>query len=98
MAQIKSDLGTRLDWVAVDHFNTGHLPKDLVARLEQQEIERVGKSLEGQTRLPFRMANEGERITGVFSGTTQLVYASPPQRRKAKIKLQQTSATIGVSG
>jgi type IV secretory pathway VirD2 relaxase len=24
MAQIETDLGTRLDWVAVDHFNTGH--------------------------------------------------------------------------
>ncbi|WP_454883456.1 relaxase/mobilization nuclease RlxS [Sphingomonas oryzagri] len=24
MAQVEEDLGTRLDWVAVDHFNTGH--------------------------------------------------------------------------
>lgn len=24
MAQVEADLGTRLDWVAVDHFNTGH--------------------------------------------------------------------------
>ncbi|WP_157220455.1 relaxase/mobilization nuclease RlxS [Flavisphingomonas formosensis] len=24
MAQLESDLGTRLDWVAVDHFNTAH--------------------------------------------------------------------------
>ncbi|MDG5487685.1 relaxase/mobilization nuclease RlxS [Sphingomonas sp. BGYR3] len=24
MAQVEQDLGTRLDWVAVDHFNTGH--------------------------------------------------------------------------
>jgi Protein of unknown function (DUF3363) len=44
----------------------------LTERGERQEIERVGKSLEGQTRLPFRVANEGERITGVFTGTTQL--------------------------
>ena len=48
-------------------------PKDLIARLERREIERAGKSLEGQTSLPFRIANEGERITGVFTGTTQLV-------------------------
>jgi type IV secretory pathway VirD2 relaxase len=47
--------------------------KDLIARLERREIERVGKSLEGQTRLPFRLANEGERVTGVFTRTTQLV-------------------------
>ncbi len=39
-------------------------PKDLIARLERREIERAGKSLEGQTRLPFHVANEGERITG----------------------------------
>src|SRR5690606_273627 len=24
MAQMEEDLGTRLEWVAVDHFNTGH--------------------------------------------------------------------------
>src|SRR3546814_2546097 len=24
MTQMEEDLGTKLDWVAVDHFNTGH--------------------------------------------------------------------------
>ena len=48
-------------------------PKDLVARMERQEIERVGKSLEERNTLPFRMATEGERITGVFTRTTHLV-------------------------
>jgi hypothetical protein len=48
-------------------------PKDLIARLERQEIEHIGKSLEGQTRLPFRVASEGERITGIFTGAKQLV-------------------------
>ena len=48
-------------------------PKDLVAHLERQEIERVGKSLEGKTQRPFRMANEGARVAGVFTGTTNLV-------------------------
>jgi hypothetical protein len=47
-------------------------PRDLIARLERQEIVREGKSLEGQTRLPFHVASEGERVTGVFTGTTQL--------------------------
>ena len=47
-------------------------PRDLVARLERQEIAREGKALEGQTRLPFHVASEGERVTGVFMGTTQL--------------------------
>ena len=48
-------------------------PKDLVTRLERQEIERVGRSLEDRAGVPFRMAAEGERITGVFTRTTQLV-------------------------
>jgi type IV secretory pathway VirD2 relaxase len=26
MQQMQEDLGTRLDWVAIDHFNTGHPP------------------------------------------------------------------------
>ena len=24
MQQMQEDLGTKLDWVAIDHFNTGH--------------------------------------------------------------------------
>jgi hypothetical protein len=32
MRQIEGDLGTRLDWVATDHFNTGHPHTHLVLR------------------------------------------------------------------
>jgi type IV secretory pathway VirD2 relaxase len=32
MAQVETDLGTRLDWVAVDHFNTGHPHSHVVVR------------------------------------------------------------------
>ena len=32
MAQMETDLGTRLDWVAVDHFNTGHPHSHVVIR------------------------------------------------------------------
>jgi type IV secretory pathway VirD2 relaxase len=32
MRQMKEDLGTRLDWVAVDHFNTGHPHSHVVVR------------------------------------------------------------------
>ncbi|MBT9471820.1 MAG: DUF3363 domain-containing protein [Pseudomonadota bacterium] len=32
MGQMQSDLGTRLDWVAVDHFNTGHPHSHVVVR------------------------------------------------------------------
>ncbi|WP_316167611.1 MULTISPECIES: relaxase/mobilization nuclease RlxS [unclassified Bradyrhizobium] len=32
MRQMEQDLGTRLDWVAADHFNTGHAHSHLVIR------------------------------------------------------------------
>lgn len=32
MAQMQQDLGTRLDWLAVDHFNTGHPHSHVVIR------------------------------------------------------------------
>src|SRR5882757_1736431 len=32
MRQVESDLGTRLDWVAADHFNTGHPHSHIVVR------------------------------------------------------------------
>ncbi|MCK1515610.1 relaxase/mobilization nuclease and DUF3363 domain-containing protein [Bradyrhizobium sp. 190] len=32
MRQMESDLGTRLDWVAADHFNTGHPHSHIVLR------------------------------------------------------------------
>jgi len=32
MAQMEKDLGTKLDWVAVDHFNTGHPHTHIVLR------------------------------------------------------------------
>ena len=32
MRQVQDDLGTKLDWVAVDHFNTGHPHSHVVIR------------------------------------------------------------------
>ena len=32
MARVEQDLGTRLDWVAVDHFNTGHPHTHIIVR------------------------------------------------------------------
>lgn len=58
-------------WRAID--GTFRAPKDLVARLERGEIERAGASLATSKNAPFRMKNEGERVSGVFTGTTNLV-------------------------
>ena len=48
-------------------------PKDLVARLERQEIEHVGKSLAAEKHALFRMKGEGDRVSGVYTGATNLV-------------------------
>src|SRR5260370_11887441 len=32
MKQMEADLGTRLDWIAVDHHNTGHPPTHIILR------------------------------------------------------------------
>ena len=32
MAQMEQDLGTRLDWVAIDHYNTGHPHSHIIVR------------------------------------------------------------------
>ena len=37
MAQMERDLGTRLDWVAVDHHNTGHPHTHIVIRGKDQD-------------------------------------------------------------
>ena len=47
-------------------------PKNLVARMERQELERVGKSLAVEKHAPFRMKGEGDRVSGVYTGTTNL--------------------------
>jgi type IV secretory pathway VirD2 relaxase len=39
MRQMEEDLGTRLDWVAVDHFNTGH-PHSHVAIRGRDELDK----------------------------------------------------------
>jgi type IV secretory pathway VirD2 relaxase len=41
MRQVEQDLGTRLDWVAVDHFNTGHPHSHVIVRGKDE----LGKDL-----------------------------------------------------
>ncbi|WP_246657147.1 DUF3363 domain-containing protein [Methylocystis sp. B8] len=53
--------------------NVIRAPGDLVSRLERSEIERVGKSMAANKHAPFKMKAEGERISGVFTGTTNLI-------------------------
>lgn len=41
MRQMEEDLGTRLDWVAVDHFNTGHPHSHVVLRGKDDRGENL---------------------------------------------------------
>lgn len=41
MSQMEEDLGTKLDWVAVDHFNTGHPHTHIVLRGKNDRAENL---------------------------------------------------------
>ncbi|MET3591801.1 type IV secretory pathway VirD2 relaxase [Mesorhizobium shonense] len=41
MAQMEEDLGTKLDWVAVDHFNTGHPHTHIIVRGKDDRDENL---------------------------------------------------------
>lgn len=41
MTQMQEDLGTRLDWVAVDHFNTGHPHTHIIVRGRDDRSENL---------------------------------------------------------
>ncbi|CDX13961.1 conserved hypothetical protein [Mesorhizobium plurifarium] len=41
MAQMEEDLGTKLDWVAVDHFNTGHPHTHVIIRGKDDRGENL---------------------------------------------------------
>jgi type IV secretory pathway VirD2 relaxase len=41
MARMEQDLGTRLDWVAIDHFNTGHPHVHIVVRGEDDRGQNL---------------------------------------------------------
>jgi len=53
--------------------NVIRAPGDLVSRLERSEIERVGTSMATNKHAPFKMKAEGERVSGVFIGTANLI-------------------------
>ncbi len=46
--------------------------RNLVATLQEREVARAGEELAAKKSLPFRMAADGETVTGAFTGTAQL--------------------------
>src|SRR3546814_7540113 len=41
MTQMEEDLGTKLEWVAVDHYNTGHPHSHIILRGKDDQIGRA---------------------------------------------------------
>ncbi|WP_425284492.1 hypothetical protein [Mesorhizobium muleiense] len=41
MAQMQEDFGTKIDWVAADHFNTGHPHSHVIVRGKDDRDENV---------------------------------------------------------
>jgi type IV secretory pathway VirD2 relaxase len=48
------------------------LPRNLVARLERQEVERVGQELAKARGMTFNHAKAGEYVSGTLAGSTDL--------------------------
>ena len=46
--------------------------RNLIATLREREVARAGEELAAKKSLPFRMAADGETVTGAFTGTAQL--------------------------
>ncbi len=47
--------------------------RNLLARLREREVARVGAEMAESKALPFRAATDGEKISGKFSGNVQLL-------------------------
>jgi len=70
MQQMEQDLGTRLDWIAVDHFNTGHPHSHVIVRgrdelgedlIIAQDYITDGVRLRAQERATLELGPETDR-------------------------------------
>ena len=77
MRQMQEDLGTRLDWVAVDHFNTGHPHSHVIVRGRDEE----GKDL----IIAQDYITDGMRLRAQERATLEL---GPETDRELRAKLQ----------
>jgi type IV secretory pathway VirD2 relaxase len=77
MRQMEKDLGTRLDWVAVDHFNTGHPHTHMVVRGRDD----LGKDLV----IAQDYITDGMRMRAQERATLEL---GPQSDRELRAKLQ----------
>jgi type IV secretory pathway VirD2 relaxase len=77
MRQMEEDLGTRLDWIAVDHFNTGHPHSHVILRGREDS----GKDL----IIAQDYITDGLRLRAQERATLEL---GPETNRELRTKLQ----------
>lgn len=76
LAAMESDLGTRLEWVAIDHHNTAHSHVHVAIR---------GRDDEGRTlAIPAEYVREGIRARSQALATRVLGYRTPHDRERAR--------------
>ncbi len=113
MTQMEQDLGTKLDWVAVDHFNTGHPHTHIVVRgvndrgenllIAREYISHGSTDLEIEERL--RSDTGAERLTAIDRrlirdmDTARLVSASDgdPFQQSLRVGRLQKLGRMGLA-
>ncbi|MEM6585575.1 MAG: DUF3363 domain-containing protein [Pseudomonadota bacterium] len=85
MAQMESDLGTRLDWVAVDHHNTGHPHTHIVIRGKDAQGKDLIIARDYLTQGMRRRAQE--IVTETLGPRRDLEIARAQQNEVAKDRL-----------
>jgi type IV secretory pathway VirD2 relaxase len=73
---MEEDLGTKLQWVAADHYNTDHPHSHVVIR----GVDEKGKPL----RLPPAYIKQGVRMRAQHHATRQLGLRGPQEEKKAR--------------
>jgi type IV secretory pathway VirD2 relaxase len=76
--EARDALARRRQWLMVQGFaretDTGFVyRKDMLPTLARREVEDAGKRLAQERGMPFRMAESGERISGTYRQSVQLV-------------------------
>ncbi len=88
MKQMEADLGTRLDWIAVDHHNTGHSHTHIIVR----GVTDDGKTL-NIPATPIRTSN----ANGLTDAIRYQVYAPLTAGSKITVKASDPSVKAEVS-
>lgn len=82
MEQMQADLGTRLDWVAVDHFNTGHPHSHVVIRGTD---DRGGDLIIAQDYITAGLRHRAEDLATRNWATVRRASSAQPSVNRARL-------------